>query len=461
MPWRRDPATGKFIEVDPAGNPVQSPSQPTMQGTVGPFNLPPMSQEGAEQTMDVLKEGALGGLNIGSLLLGIPPIARTMHPAMRLALQGGIGGAQGALGQGGLISRGPIGGAIEGALTEGVGMAGRPTADLGTRLAYRVGGMTKAGASEAADALNTVNRARSGPLRRRILVGQEPLLEDFRQKVGKDIASEVKKVPGLHDVKSVFAQAEDPLRRKAAFSADPTKEQSAIKVAKRRLVRGHAGTPNITGIRGQNVGITPGGGTGRFIDNPTLHELETNLKNTTAAQNITKARRGGEMITAPMARQGQFDLRMGEAAKRARYMAEAGLPPNALGPLPPGLKQPALDELYSNVKTAQSANKMLKAPDIFAEPGKMGARGGLISALARSAGVVGGAGLGYAGAGPVGGVVGSLLGPAVLSPIGMSFSSNLAGNLMEAFPHLARTTTGAKQLDRILEYLAQQEQEEP
>ena len=424
-----DPQTGTFV-------PVQGLTRPS---------FPPSTAQSMEREYEVqskMGQGAATAMDLASLALPIAGRFHALGPAIRMSLQGLLGAGSGAIqgtpqapegGVMGALTGGAMGGALQGGLE-----ATRGGSRLANRTAYRLGGLSSKGAEEAESALNDINRifqTKGAPptgnrindflnepaFARRLPVGAQKRTDKFVKNQGKVVAATREADPTMMTYREASEGAMDDLLKNSVNTPTPLTARKDIKQYYNRSLK-------------QHFKARP-----RPLTTKERADLEVGLKHSPEAENLIKARKSGELITAGEKTRGQYDEAISKALRESRYASEG-----------PGGPMRRADELYAKGKIVQGANQGMRSPELLADPGKLAARGGLGSGTMRGLGALAGAAGGGAAAGPGGAIVGSVLGPVVLSPYGMSQAGYLLDNLARTGVSYHRLMKVYEDLDKLM-----------
>lgn len=473
--------------VPPGAKPPAEPSG-TFLGLRGPggkkgpgINLPAQSGEDAKNM-------------ISSLLQGLGLSAAVMQPEFGIPFSTAMGAGTGAL-NGSLTN--PEGGAagawsggLENLLLGASHLTQGAIPHVTNRAAYRLGGMGKEDASDATDLLNTLNKGRGGPLNpfnRRFPVGAKGRIDTLVHDTGDELDATRQldrsgPIGGKHDFTSTLRGFSDQPFDESLNVRLPHEEGLNIRQGEADTIESQLkrrGTPvDFSGNKTRpgkpvNMGGDPTTFMGmeaspRYMlptsvpDQPPpprsilhtlepqstaqMRELETSLKHSNPAENLRKAQKSGDQVSASDYKQGRTDQSIARQIQDKMYEAEDSHQPGGIGPGP--MKQ--ADRAFNLAKDVQTNNVRIRSTHPFGEAGKMAARGGLGFGIGSSlGGLVGG----YPGA-AVGGGIGAPLAMYGLSPYGMSQAGYLADDAVRSLQalglsyKLARELVDANKTDR-------------
>ena len=377
-------------------------------------------------------------------------------PELSLILNPILGALSGSL-NGGLTTsdtgmNGAIAGGLENAILGGFSVVSKNLPNLFNKGAFRLGGFGPEEAKDSAKALETINEGRGGPLRpfrRRLAVGAEGKTNKLlNNELGPAVDASRAADTNMHDLGEIYLHAKDAGVKGTANSMTPLSDAKDLtgrlgksyeeQALSRSLAPSHV--PMNTNTFGDKP-VLGGEGPTRRITTSELRKFETDLKHSNAANNFRKAKDSGNAVSSADFGEGRLNVGLSDSMRQAAYDAESK--PFASHEVSGPMQE--ADRRYAAGKTVQSANTRMRSPETFAEPGKMGARGGLGSGLGRNIGAMVAGGAGGASVGGVpGAIAGGLAGPFLFSPSGLSKTGYILDDL---FRLLEPTAQGMKTYD--------------
>lgn len=389
---------------------------------------------------------ALNGTGLLSTLagpeIGIP--MTTLTGALSGAMNGSLSNPEPGMG-------GAVSGGAENLILGLSGLMKGLIPKVANRGAYRLGGLGAEEAKAAAKNLDELNAGRGGPLHpfdRRIPAGAAGRTNRLTKDLGQDVQAAREADPNMHDFETTLRGFSDQPFEESLNTRLPQETGQGLRDVEHAAIQSHLerrgtpvdfggsatrrgqpaqfgparnqGTPGLTGgnILRPNVPTNRGPFLNTLEPQTTaqMRELETQLKHSNAAENLRKAQKSGDQVSAADYQSGRVDQAMASKIKQEMYDAESSplSSSEAAGPM-----QQA-DKKYAVAKTAQDVNQKMRSPTTFGEAGKMAARAGL------------GSGVGFALGGPPGAAVGGLAGPFFLSPRGLSATGYAADDAIRA-----------------------------